>query len=214
MTAFFTCCAFTRPSTSVRKSSRRSDQRRPPRATGPKRKMHPLHARRPDEDFAVGFGGGQVVQLARRHLERDVGLGLPVLAGLVIVGPLHRLHQKREAAQHPVGVKAFHRLQGLDDLGEDRVRLFGAEVVVGGDGRVELHAEQVEDQPRYAGIGAEGFFLHALAGVEARLQPVAGESAHQRRLAPGHPKLQHQPVEAVALGAPGPDGDEGVLEGP
>ena len=38
MTAFLTICALTRPSTSVRKSSRRSLQRRPPRATGPKRR--------------------------------------------------------------------------------------------------------------------------------------------------------------------------------
>ena len=41
ITAFFTICALTRPSTSVRKSSRRSDQRRPPRATAPKRRCTP-----------------------------------------------------------------------------------------------------------------------------------------------------------------------------
>ena len=41
MTAFFTCCALTRPSTSVRKSCGRSDQRRPPRATLPKRRCTP-----------------------------------------------------------------------------------------------------------------------------------------------------------------------------
>ncbi len=41
MTAFLTICALTRPSTSVRKSSRRSDQRSPPRATGPKRRCTP-----------------------------------------------------------------------------------------------------------------------------------------------------------------------------
>jgi hypothetical protein len=41
MTVFLTICALTRPSTSVRKSSRRSDQRRPPRATGPKRRCTP-----------------------------------------------------------------------------------------------------------------------------------------------------------------------------
>ena len=38
MTAFLTSCALTRPSTSVRKSSSRSDQRSPPRATRPKRR--------------------------------------------------------------------------------------------------------------------------------------------------------------------------------
>ena len=41
ITVFLTICAFMRPSTSVRKSSRRSDQRRPPRATGPKRRCTP-----------------------------------------------------------------------------------------------------------------------------------------------------------------------------
>jgi len=38
ITAFFTVCAFIRPSTSVRKSSRRSDQRMPPLATLPPRR--------------------------------------------------------------------------------------------------------------------------------------------------------------------------------
>ena len=41
ITAFFTACALTRPSTSVRKSSLRSDQRNPPRATEPKRRCTP-----------------------------------------------------------------------------------------------------------------------------------------------------------------------------
>ena len=41
ITVFFTICALTRPSTSVRKSSRRSDQRSPPRATGPNRRCTP-----------------------------------------------------------------------------------------------------------------------------------------------------------------------------
>ena len=41
ITVFLTICALTRPSTSVRKSSRRSDQRSPPRATGPNRRCTP-----------------------------------------------------------------------------------------------------------------------------------------------------------------------------
>ena len=41
MTEFFTSCAFARPSTSVRKSSGRSDQRSPPRATSAKRRCTP-----------------------------------------------------------------------------------------------------------------------------------------------------------------------------
>ena len=41
MTVFFTFCALTRPSTSVRKSSGLSDQRSPPRATLPPRRWMP-----------------------------------------------------------------------------------------------------------------------------------------------------------------------------
>ena len=41
ITAFFTFCALTRPRISVRKSSGRSDQRMPPRATLPKRRCTP-----------------------------------------------------------------------------------------------------------------------------------------------------------------------------
>ena len=41
ITAFFTCWALASPSTSVRKSSRRSDQRMPPRATAPLRRCTP-----------------------------------------------------------------------------------------------------------------------------------------------------------------------------
>ena len=59
----------------------------------------------------------------------------------------------------------------------------------------------------------QGGFLHALAGVQARLLAIAGQSADQRRLAPGDRQLQHHAVEAVVLGRAGPDGGEGVLEG-
>ena len=41
MTAFLTICAFIRPRISVRKSSLRSDQRMPPRATLPPRRWTP-----------------------------------------------------------------------------------------------------------------------------------------------------------------------------
>ncbi len=41
MTAFLTICAFIKLRISVRKSSRRSDQRMPPRATLPPRKWMP-----------------------------------------------------------------------------------------------------------------------------------------------------------------------------
>jgi hypothetical protein len=56
ITAFFTICALTRPSTSVRKSSRRSDQRSPPRATGPNRRCTP--SKRGEYTKISNFGRG------------------------------------------------------------------------------------------------------------------------------------------------------------
>ena len=59
----------------------------------------------------------------------------------------------------------------------------------------------------------QGLLLHALAGIQSRLLTIAGQGADQGGLAPADAQLQHQAVEAVALGAARPDGDEGGLEG-
>ncbi len=59
MTVFFTICALTRPRISVRKSSRRSDQRRPPRATLPKRRCTPSTRGEYTQISKAGRGAGR-----------------------------------------------------------------------------------------------------------------------------------------------------------
>ena len=71
ITAFLTFCALASPSTSVRKSSGRSDQRMPPRAIGPAAQMHALDIGRIDEDFGKGLGLRQAFDLLAVDLEGD-----------------------------------------------------------------------------------------------------------------------------------------------
>ncbi|CAM5621676.1 hypothetical protein SALBM217S_02895 [Streptomyces griseoloalbus] len=59
MAVFFTICALTRPRISVRKSSRRSDQRRPPRATLPKRRCTPSTRGEYTQISNAGRGAGR-----------------------------------------------------------------------------------------------------------------------------------------------------------
>ncbi len=59
MTVFLTICALTRPSTSVRKSSLRSDQRRPPRATLPNRRWTPSTRGEYTQISYAGRGAGR-----------------------------------------------------------------------------------------------------------------------------------------------------------
>src|SRR5439155_26038819 len=59
MTVFFTICAFKSPKTSVRKSSGRSDQRNPPRATLPPRKCTPSKRGEYTKISNIGFGSGR-----------------------------------------------------------------------------------------------------------------------------------------------------------
>ncbi len=59
MTVFLTIWALTRPRISVRKSSRRSDQRRPPRATLPKRRWTPSTRGEYTQISKAGRGAGR-----------------------------------------------------------------------------------------------------------------------------------------------------------
>ena len=71
MTVFFTICALTRPSTSVRRSSRRSDQRSPPRATAPKRRWMPMTRGELTHTSRAGRGSGRSGTALRVELERQ-----------------------------------------------------------------------------------------------------------------------------------------------
>ena len=81
MTAFLTACALTRPSTSVRKSSRRSDQRSPPRATSPKRRCTPSTRGLYTQISKRGRGRGRSWMADGSNLNDRYGLTDPSAAG-------------------------------------------------------------------------------------------------------------------------------------
>ena len=165
------------------------------------------------EHFAVGRGRRQGVDLPAGDLEADVRLGLAGRGRLIIVGARHGAHRPGQAAQYPVVVKALDQLKRSLDLGEDGVGLLAPDFGGGLDGRVELDLEQVQDQPRHAGMGRQGGLLHGLTGVKAGLLTPARQGPDQGRLAPGNSQFQNQTIEAVALGAAGPDRDQSGFEG-
>ena len=77
MSAFFTIWALTSPSTSVRKSSRRSDQRRPPRATEPNRRWTPSTTGECTHDSSAGRGLGRKSSSSARILKTSACGGCP-----------------------------------------------------------------------------------------------------------------------------------------
>ena len=122
ITAFLTICAFIRPSTSVRKSSRRSDQRQAAAGDPPAAQVDALGARRVDEDLERGPRVREPDELGRVELERHVWLRLAtLLAALEEVRAQHRAHHGEEAAQDLVLVEALDGVDRLLDSTGDRL---------------------------------------------------------------------------------------------
>ena len=77
MTEFLTSCALTRPSTSVRKSSGRSDQRSPPRATRPNRRCTASSRGEYTKISNFGRGAGTTARFSGASLSTRYGAGHP-----------------------------------------------------------------------------------------------------------------------------------------
>ena len=189
ITVFFTICALTRPSTSVRKSSRRSDQRRPPRATGAEPQVHALDPRRVDEDLVLRPRLGQVGDRRRLELERDVRVH-PAGAGrrLEVVGAQGRLDVGQVGPQDPVVVEAGHVVEragqpplDLLDLGDARL-VAGRQAVLA---RVEPRLEQLHQQPGDVDVVAQRVLDVVQRERRVPLPHVLRVRAQHRRLPPG-----------------------------
>ena len=179
----------------------------------PEAQVHALDIDAPDEDFPIGLWRGQVGELIARHLEGDVGLGFPVRAGLIEIGPQDRADQKGHSAQHPVMIQAFNALQRLDDLAH-HLAGGGLALLQLGDGRrVEFHLEQLQDQPGDFRVCGKRRHLHPLTGVQAGLLTVARQGPDQGCVAPGDRELHDKAIETVVFGATGPDRGHRLLEG-
>ena len=136
-----------------------------PARHGAEAQVDALDVRRPDEDLAIGFGQGQVVEFARGDLDRNVRLEAAVGCRLVIVGALDRPDQGHHPAQRPVMVQRLH----VHQQGVDLVRQFGARgrTIIGRTpvGRVEFAGEEGQKGAGDGGIVAQRLFLHRLGGI-------------------------------------------------
>ena len=209
MTEFFTSCALTRPSTSVRKSSGRSDQRRPPRATAAEPQVHRLEPRRVGEDLVLRPRRGHHGHPLGRELEHQVRRGVAVVGALVVVGPQGGVDQRQVGAQDAVVVEADHLVErSAQFLGDRRAALLGA----GLPGRVEPGLKQPHQQPGDRRVGAQHPLQVVLAELEPRLPQVARVRAQQDDLPPAEVRVEHQAVELVVLGAVLPERGQRRLE--
>ena len=96
ISAFLTIWAFIRPRTSVRKSSRRSDQRMPAAGDLAAAEVDRLDPRRVDEDLELGPRQRQHRDLLGIELERQVRMGLAVVGALEGVGSNDRADHAEE----------------------------------------------------------------------------------------------------------------------
>ena len=187
----------------MRKSSRRSDQRRPPRATEPPRRCTPSTRGECTKISNCGRGSG-VSGIC-------VGSSLNDTYGLVrqeVVRAQHRLHDAQEAAQDAVLVE---RVDGVDRLLDLAPRTPSAPPR--SPVRVEARVEELARARRATPVCAEQRLLHvAVAERDPGLAQVARDRAQHRHLAPVEPGAEDQPVEAVELGLAVPDAREALVE--
>ena len=212
ITAFLTCCAFTSPSTSVRKSCGRSDQRMPPRATLPKRRCTRFHARRIDENLVERTRQRQVGDLAALELDGDQRLGLAVLVGLKEIGADRRLHRIDEVAQDAVLVQALDLLQCLFDARGDVFLLVVARRLSASGARIEARVEQRDDIGGDAGVLDQRRPHVVLRIGHADLAQVARQRADQRHVAPHQAAGERERVVAVVFGGAAHHHQEGGFQ--
>ncbi len=178
--------------------------------------VHPLEARRVDEDLEARPGLGQHGDALGLELERHVratarwelALVAPHVIGAEEARAQNRLHDGEEAAQDPVLVEAPDGVDRLADLLRQRL---GAGVVttVG----VEPGVKQRHEQARDVGVGEQRPGDVGAGIGDRRLAEVAGDGADDRDLAAGHPRGQHEAVQPVVLEPPAAHVDERPLEG-
>ena len=129
ISVFLTFCAFIRPRISVRKSSRRSDQRSPPRATLPMRRCTPSTRGEYTQISNIGRGFGSSGSAFGSSLSDRYDFGRAVRAALVVVGAQRRARITRaERAQDAVVVRAGDLLERLVDVAREGARSCDARV--------------------------------------------------------------------------------------
>ncbi len=194
----------------MRKSSRRSDQRRPPRATASHPQVHALDAGRVDENLEHRLRLRHFRNLARVELQREVRPRFAGGVGAEIVGAQRRVDRREVGAQDAVVVDARDpREQPVEGAA---LRGLGAPALRRGNRRVESRDEQFQQVPGRGGVARERLFHVGLRQRQPELAEPAGIGSKHRGFTPGEVGRQHEAVEAVVVGIPGPHARESRLE--
>ena len=173
-----------------------------------------LEAWRIDPDLVQRHRLGQARDLARIQLEAQelaarAGLARVPGAGAPVVGAQRRLQQRQQLAQHPVfGQVAdlFQRLLDGADLRGRRLRIAPL--------RLQPQLEQAHQHARDARMRGQGGGDGGLGLREPDLLEVLGIGPEHHDLVGRQARLQHEPVEIVALDLSAQHAGERVLEQP
>ena len=188
---------------------------RPPDAAardGAAAQVDALEARRVDENFGEGFGGGQPIDFAASELERDGFQPWLAAALLVEVGPERRVDEREQVAQDAILVEHRDLVERRRDAPGDLGACGLARIRVQPARRIEPPVEQLEQAGRDARMLVEHLGDVKRAVRRARLPVISAIGAKQRRLPPVEPGAEDQPVIAVVRRGAAPDGKEALFE--
>ncbi len=176
--------------------------------------VHALDPRRVDEDLELRAWLGQVGDVARAQLERDVGLRpVPAVGALVEVRAQRGAHRRQVGAEDAVVVEADDLVESPQDLVRDRLLGLRAPLgVVDVQVGVEAGLEQRQQASGDVDVVEQRLLDVVLRERGAALAHVLRVGAQHRRLPPRQPDREDQGVEPVGLVLPVPHRGHGVLE--
>ena len=211
MTAFLTSWARTRPSTSVRKSCARSDQRMPPRAIGPKRRCTPPTRGEYTQISRKGRGCGAASTALLSSL-KAASSAAAGLFRLIEVGAHGGIDQVEDLAQDAVLIQARHAGERALDAQPHRRRgrlpLLRAHLACG----IEAHMKQLEEIAGDAGVAGQRVREVAHPERRGELAQVGGIGPERGRLAPVGAGRDDQAVEPVVVGVAAQHCQKAALE--
>ena len=191
----------------MRKSSRRSDQRMPPRADATGAQVQRLEPGCVYEDLEQRAGERRIRDARRVELQHDTRRRRVARRRLEPIGAQRREHQMHHAAQDPVLVERGDRIQRGFELVDEPV---GVALAV--EPGVEPRHEQFDERAGDVGMCGERFRHIGVAVQRADLAQVAAVRAQQRHLAPREPGEDDEPVEPVVFDRTRKHREERILE--
>ena len=138
--------------------------------------------------------------------------------GLEVIGTGDGTHEIEQTPHDAIFIEARHLGKRIDDgardLAGDRLArlLVERRALLVGEPHIEAMIEQLDDLTRDGAIADKGG-SNIIGGIgNARLAQVARQASQQRHIAPIETFFQHQGVETVVLGVPGPHCQEALFQ--